>query len=351
MNDEELIDALAGWLEPVMGGRPSLLLEGKPGSGYSAENLIFTASLGGDTRRMVLRRDTAAEPIYPPQAPGLTTGIIMQHLVMSALSKAVPIAEVLGLETDPAVLGVPFFVMGHISGEVPIEAPPYTQVGFFVDATPARRNAMVDEGLKVLARVHEVDWSTSGLEAFDPPGTAIGPRRQLQIWGDSIRSGLAGRTSPVLDASLEWLYANVPTDTPADEIVLSWGDARLGNMIWDGDRCVCVTDFEGAALGPRELDVGWWLMFDRWMHEISDVERLEGEPTRAEQRAIYERHAGVTLGDTEWYEVFGALRFANTAVQVMNRYVAAGHLPADQTLWRDNPATEVLASLMEEVTS
>ena len=59
--------------------------------------------------------------------------------------------------------------------------------------------------------------------------------------------------------------------------------------------------------------------------------------------------AGVSIGDTTWYEIFSALRFAVTVVQVMNRWVARGAIPHDQTVWRDNPATAVLADLFEEV--
>jgi aminoglycoside phosphotransferase (APT) family kinase protein len=90
-------------------------------------------------------------------------------------------------------------------------------------------------------------------------------------------------------------------------------------------------------------------MFDRWMHEISGIAGLPGEPDRAEQRAEYERVAGVAIGDTAWYEVFSALRFATTVVLVMNRWVARGAMPDDQVIWRDNPATAVLADLMKEV--
>jgi aminoglycoside phosphotransferase (APT) family kinase protein len=85
------------------------------------------------------------------------------------------------------------------------------------------------------------------------------------------------------------------------------------------------------------------------MHETSGAPRLDGEPDRAEQRDLYQEAAGVELGDTAWYEVFGALRFATTVVQVMNRWVGHGALPDDHTIWRDNPATEVLGHLFSEV--
>jgi hypothetical protein len=37
-------------------------------------------------------------------------------------------------------------------------------------------------------------------------------------------------------------------------------------------------------------------------------------------------------------------------VRVMNRWVANGDLPADQTLWLQNPVADMLANMLEEFT-
>ena len=324
---------------------------GKPGSGYSAENLVIGAHWeDGAEEKLVLRRDTAEPPIYPAQSPGTTTGVLLQHSVMDALRRTgrVPVADSLGLETDPEVLGAPFFVMAHVDGNVPAESPPYTLSGFFVEAASDQRGRLLSAGLGVLARVHETDVGDPGLAPLDTPGVQHGPGRQLAVWESSLRSGLGGRTSPLFEDCLTWLHDQLP---PSGPLVFSWGDARPGNMIWQDFEVASVTDFEGAALGPRELDVGWWLMFDRWMHEGSGADRLAGEPDRSEQRAIYEQAAGASLGSTTWYQVFAALRFAVTVVHVMNRWVARGAMPEDQVVWRDNPATAVLADMFDEVTA
>jgi aminoglycoside phosphotransferase (APT) family kinase protein len=353
MNEDEILDRLSGWLaqhQPAL-GRPALTALGKPGSGYSAENLVIEARWDdGSEEKLVLRRDTADRPIYPAQSPGTTTGVLLQHSVMDALRRTglVPVADSLGLELDPQLLDTPFFVMRHVAGDVPGESPPYTQTGFFVDASPTERAQLLSEGLRALARVHETDTDDPGLAALNPPGVEHGGARQLEIWEADLRGGLAGRSSPLIDDCLHWLHDQLPPSSP---LVFSWGDSRPGNMIWQDFQVACITDFEGAALGPRELDVGWWLMFDRWMHEGSDIARLAGEPDRSEQRAIYEKEAGTSIGSTIWYEIFSALRFATTVVQVMNRWVARGAVPEDQTVWRDNPATAVLADLFEEATA
>jgi aminoglycoside phosphotransferase (APT) family kinase protein len=351
MEEPDVLPRLSDWLarrDPDR-GRPTLTVLGKPGSGYSAENLIVGARWDDESEEtLVLRRDTSEPPIYPAQSAHTTTGVILQHSVMDALRRGgrVPVADSLGLETDPEVLGAPFFVMGHVAGDVPGEDPPYTRSGFFVAAAPAQRSQLIAEGLRTLARVHETDVDDPGLAMLRTEGVPPGPERQLEVWEGSLREGLAGRSSPLFEATLSWLHAELPTETA---LVLSWGDSRPGNMIWQNFEVACITDFEGAAVGPRELDVGWWLMFDRWMHEGSGEARLPGEPERSEQRTIYEQAAGVSIGETTWYEIFSALRFAVTVVQVMNRWVARGAIPPDQTVWRDNPATAVLADLFEEV--
>jgi len=129
----------------------------------------------------------------------------------------------------------------------------------------------------------------------------------------------------------------------------AWGDARLGNIIWSDDRAACVTDFEAASIAPPEVDLGWWLMFDRWCHETYGAARLPGELTRDEQRAGYVSLSGREVGDTSWYEVFAAARYTAIVVRVMNRAVARGEMAADQTIWLDNPATTCLVAMMEEL--
>ena len=44
-----------------------------------------------------------------------------------------------------------------------------------------------------------------------------------------------------------------------------------------------------------------------------------------------------------------ALRYAAVVVGVMNRLAARDLLPADSMIWRDNPASDCLAMLLEEV--
>ena len=155
-----------------------------------------------------------------------------------------------------------------------------------------------------------------------------------------------GRVHPGMDRALDWLHANAAkTHEPA----LSWGDSRPGNIIWRDFQPLALTDFENVAIAPPEFDLGWWLMFDRWSHETYGQERLPGEPTREEQVALYEQFSGRRIGDTIYYEVLGAFRYAAIVVRVMNRMVQRGMLASDQMLWLQNPAAVCLDQLLEVV--
>jgi aminoglycoside phosphotransferase (APT) family kinase protein len=312
-------------------------------TGYSAETVSFT--FGGE--RFVLRSETDEPAVYPQQAPGLDVEIAIQYRAMRELAarSPVPLAPLVGYEDDPAVLGRPFFVMGFVEGEVPQVSPPYPTSGFFAEAAPDQRRAMVTEGLQRLAQIHAVDWR-DGFAWLVPPGTEPGTEQQLALWQAFTRRELGERAHPVVDRALAWLHANVPAGEPT---TVTWGDPRLGNIIWRDFRCACLTDFENVAVCSPDQDLGWWLMFDRWSHETFAAPRLPGEPTLDEQRSLYAGFSGRDVGDTTFHEIFAAFRYTAIVVRVMNRSAARGEGGAGETFWRDNPSSQLLASMLDEV--
>jgi aminoglycoside phosphotransferase (APT) family kinase protein len=344
---DERAPALAHWLSERLGAAVAVDGWERPASGFSAETIVVPTTVDGRAQRFVLRLETPDPAVYPAQAGGLDIEIEIQVRVMQALAASdVPLATVVGYEPDTSVLGAPFFVMEFVEGRVPIENPPYTLEGFFVDASPTERAAMIDDGLRVLAAVHDVDWRAADLGWLVAPGTSPGIAAQLDLWEAYARRELDGRTHPSLDRALAWLHDNLP---PGSEPVLAWGDPRPGNIIWRDGHAACATDFEAVAIAPREHDLGWWLMFDRSSHETVGAARLPGEPTRDEQRVIYERHAGIAVDDPFPFELFAAARYAAIVVRVMNRLVARGDMPPDNTIWLENPAATCLDQLLDEL--
>src|SRR5205807_1245522 len=101
-----------------------------------------------------------------------------------------------------------------------------------------------------------------------------------------------------------WLAENWPADPGPD--VLNWGDARPGNVIYQGFTPVAVLDWEMAALGPREIDVGWFIFLHRFFQDICKMFDHPGLPDflrRDEVVAHYQDVAGHTLRELNFYLV------------------------------------------------
>ncbi|MBP6381322.1 MAG: phosphotransferase family protein [Pseudomonadales bacterium] len=344
--------ALATWLAQRNPRARELRVDGisRPSSsGYSNETVFFRARWREGTawhqRRYVARIEPRTPPVYPLQTAQALPSVALQYRVMQAVAHAggVPVAPLVGHEESDALLGGPFYVMDFVDGDVPKDNPVYTKEGFFVAANAGQRHRLIDSGLAALARLHAIEPGPAGLDWL-AGGVRPGLGRQLEIYRRYASELLGGRAHPVLAHAFEWLGRESGAD---GTIVPSWGDARIGNMIFRDFGCVAVNDWEAAALGPAELDLGWWLMFDRFAHETSGQPRLEGEPTREEQIALYEKHAGRSVGDPFYHEVFAAARFTTVMIRTCQRSTDAGLVPASMNMPVNNPATQVLADLLD----
>jgi aminoglycoside phosphotransferase (APT) family kinase protein len=345
---------LDGWLAAHLPGVDAATVTGSTGasSGFSAETLVLDLAVTRDgteqAEKLVLRRESPEPPVYPVQVPDWQVEIELQYRIMEALGRdsEVPVAPMLGYVADPTIVGAPFFVMGFVPGDVPLEDPPYPKEGFFAEATPAQRTQLLERGLATVAAVHAVDWRAAGLDWLAAPGVTPGIDQQLALWERYARDELREREHTVMERGWDYLRTHEVSPSP---VGLCWGDPRPGNMRFVDFECVCATDFEAASIAPPELDVGWWLMFDRTMHEWYGLPRAEGDLTREEQLAVYERVSGRTVRDIEWWEVCAAVRYCAIVVRVMNRAVDRGLMPEDHTIWRDNPPAVVLEQLLDEV--
>ena len=60
--------------------------------------------------------------------------------------------------------------------------------------------------------------------------------------------------------------------------MLVWGDARVGNVLYEDFRPVAVLDWEMATLGPREMDVAWIIFAHMVFQELAGLAGLPGLP-------------------------------------------------------------------------
>lgn len=321
-------------------------------TGFSNETVFFTLvwTENGEQRqeRRVARIEPTGGALFPTQTAECSVSVEVQYRAMTIVAdhSPTPMPPLLGYEADPSVIGSPFFVMGHVDGVIPADNPRYSMEGFLVEtSTPEERRRMVTTGLEAMAGIHAIDWRTADLGWLDASGDGNPTNAtQLALYRSAITAALDGRDHPVLFAALDWLDANDPND---DRVGISWGDSRLGNILWQDHRPAAVVDWEAVALSPTEADVGWWLMFDRMSFDDMDAARMEGFPTREEMVSIYEEVSGRDVRDPHYWEVYGAMRFCMVFIGLGDRLVSADILPPEMNPAVGNMVTEALARLLE----
>ncbi len=60
--------------------------------------------------------------------------------------------------------------------------------------------------------------------------------------------------------------------------MFSWGDARIGNMMFEDFTPVAVLDWEMASIGPREIDIGWMIYIHRFFQDMVEDLGMPGMP-------------------------------------------------------------------------
>jgi aminoglycoside phosphotransferase (APT) family kinase protein len=219
-------------------------------------------------------------------------------------------------------------VHGAVAGPAPAFDP------YVLDAGPALQRVMYDGLIDVLAEIHAVPWEAAGLgEVLGGTGLADA----LARWAAYVEWSSEGDPLPALAEALDWCTRHRP---PEREAVLLWGDVRLGNLVFDdARRIVAVLDWDLAALGPPEMDLGWHFGLD-FMMEVLFGQRVPGFPSRIEALERYERASGHEVRDLGWHEVFALTR----ALAINDRHQRITGDPRR----RDNPMGAVLLARLEE---
>ena len=307
---EELdLDRLAAYLREVVGLSGEVAVE-QFGSGYS--NLTYLVRCGRE--ELVLRRPPAGSTVKTAHDMG------REHRILSRLHPVYPLApRPVALCEDPAVLGVPFYLMERVPGVIlrgrlpaGLELPPGTARGL--------AEALVDN----LATLHVLDWRAAGLaDLGHPEGYAA---RQARGWAERWRGSRTDEV-PEVDAVAAWLQANVPAEAGASVV---HNDYKHDNLVLDPadlTRLRAVLDWEMATIGDPLLDLGTTLGY--WV-EAGDPEPLRrlafgptalpGTPTRQEIADRYATASGRHLGDLGWYYAFGLFKIAVIAQQIYYRW-------------------------------
>jgi len=229
--------------------------------GWSHEIYVFDAQWmeqGEElSRGICLRKDPGAGLLRE------LSDLKQQFLVIKALEPTpAPTPKGYWYETDPSLLGGPFFVMEKVAGEVP---NPWSRAGKQFYAEAAKRGKLPRSFVEALAALHNLDWRAAGLEFLGVPGSGKDfALREIAKWEGLIQQSLH-QPEPLLTEILMWLKANAPA---AERLAFVHGAYRTGNLIIHDDAVAAIIDWELQVIGDPMYDVAYVL---------SDLNR-EGSP-------------------------------------------------------------------------
>src|SRR5262249_33881770 len=144
----------------------------------------FTFLLERDDGRFVLRR-----PPRPPLPPSAHDMVREARLQLALAKQGIRVPPIVAVCEDETVLGVPFYVMDYVEGDViGDELSPR-----LADDAGARHRLGLDL-VDTLVEIHRADVSEPDLAAFVRPGSYAERqvRRVMQLWALYATRGLPG---------------------------------------------------------------------------------------------------------------------------------------------------------------
>ncbi|HSJ90457.1 MAG TPA: phosphotransferase family protein, partial [Ilumatobacter sp.] len=201
-------DRVSAWLvEHVEGATPPFRFDLITGG---RSNLTFLVTDAGG-ERSVLRR--------PPTGHVLATAHDMarEHRLITAVGRtSVPVPRTLGLCTDEAVNGAPFYVMSYVEGEV-LDSPEKASL-----LPEDLRRPAAEHLIDVLADLHDADVDEIGLGDLARKDGYV--ERQIKRWTTQWASSRT-RELPEIDQVAEHLAANIPEQ---QGVAVAHGAYRFG---------------------------------------------------------------------------------------------------------------------------
>jgi aminoglycoside phosphotransferase (APT) family kinase protein len=281
----------------------------------------FTFLLERDQGRVVLRR-----PPRPPLPPSAHDMIREAQLQLALAPLGIRVPTILAVCEDEGLLGVPFYVMDYVDGEVVT-----TELPRALQADEDGRRRLAEDLVDALVEIHAADVENPALAAFVRRGSYAERqvRRFSQLWEVN-----ATRELPTVEAVGAWLAEHLPEPLPPTVV---HGDYRLGNMIVGRerpDRIAAVLDWEMGAIGDPRADVGYLVATYSEPGGApsplgtSPITATPGFPSRAELVARYVGRSGRDVEPLAWFEALALWKAAVFCEAIYGRYVR-GELTAD----------------------
>ncbi|MFZ8983504.1 MAG: phosphotransferase family protein [Steroidobacteraceae bacterium] len=320
----EVRTRLNEWLArrlPELGDLAITRLEAPASGGVANETLLIeTTCANGPGPGLVVRPE--GEPwLYP----GVTLDLHHEMYVGVHAAGTVPTPAILAFEDDPSVLGQRFLLMERMPGQAAPDRPNFNEAGWLRDLPEAERETVWHGAVGAIAALHAIEASRFPLLCSRAAGKP-GLQAAIDYWVDYAR-WCDRLEHPLISAALVWLERNCPVGLPSS---LSWGDARLQNLMFDGTRCTALLDWDLVSLAGAEADLAWWALADHKQTASRGRPRLAGIGSPASTIRLWESLAGRKTVAMDWHLVFASLRQALIAFRLDQAALLRGEAAAPE---------------------
>ncbi len=244
----------------------------------------------------------------PPAAGAMLEGhdVLAQGRIYQELARAPaapPVPPVVTLCPDPAIIGVPFFVMECVAGE---SIDDMTMTPWFVDGSDALRQQICRDWITAFAALSNID-------PLAVLGKVVSPEDDARMWREFARSADCPELVALFD---RLLAAPAPVSGPP---ALIHGDPKLSNLMWQNQRITAMLDWEMALNGEPLANLGYMLFFFASdYHAATRAQKLPGMLTRGEVIALWEEVSGRSAEGVFWHEIAQAGKLAAIIAEGVN---------------------------------
>lgn len=266
-----------------------------------------------------------------PPLPRSTHDMIREARVQKALgSQGFRVPTIRAVCEDESLLGVPFYVMDYIEGDILTDSLPES----YNSVTSQR--GLTAELVNTLLKLHSVDVTHPEVSALGRPEGYLERQVQrfTQLWPINSQ-----RDVPLVDELSTVLSKYLP-ETQQHAVI--HGDYRMGNVMYrqvsDGihtrPEIAAVLDWEMATLGDPLSDLGYLTATysqgdeDGTVLDASPVTRLDGFHTREELVEEYAAQSSLDLKFLPWYQTLALWKSAIFCEAMYTRWLR-GERPGD----------------------
>ncbi|WP_114970564.1 phosphotransferase family protein [Rhodoferax ferrireducens] len=255
--------------------------------------------VGREQTRMVLRME--------PSESIVETSRLREFQLIRAVQSVVPVPPVFWCDAHGDFLPYPALVYGFAEG-VTKPSMSISNVSGLGTSLPIQvRNALAPQFVDHLARIHNMDYHSADLSAFDIPA----PGTQCALWGlncwERIWEEDCDEDSPMMAVAAAWLRRNLPA---LDQPGLVHSDYRLGNFLYTEADCRISAwlDWELGHIGDPHQDLAWTTSPAFGGRDEDGQFLVCGLMTEVAFFEAYERASGrrVDHKTLHWYKIYNA---------------------------------------------